>query len=80
MISNFPGIERRPNVQGGAACIIRTRISVWVLVQFRQMGAPDAELLRSYPTLTTQDLSNAWAYYDAHQQDIDREILENEAA
>jgi uncharacterized protein (DUF433 family) len=74
MISNFPGIERRPNVQGGAAYIIRMRIPVWVLVQFRQMGAPDAELLRSYPTLTTQDLANARAYYDLRCEEIEAEI------
>ncbi len=60
--SAFPGIERHPTVQGGTPCIIRTRIPVWTLVQFRQMGATDADLLRSYPTLTAQDLVNAWAY------------------
>ncbi len=76
----FPGIERRPGIQGGAACVIRTRIPVWSLVQFRKMGATDADLLRSYPTLTAQDLANAWAYYDAHRAEIDQEIAENEAA
>jgi uncharacterized protein (DUF433 family) len=76
----FPGIERRPGVQGGAACIIRTRIPVWSLVQFRNMGTTDADLLRSYPTLTAQDLANAWAYYDAHRVEIEQEIAENEAA
>ena len=76
----FPGIERRPGVQGGAACIIRTRIPVWTLVQFRELGATDAKLLQSYPTLTAQDLANAWAYYDAHRAEVDRMIAENEAA
>jgi uncharacterized protein (DUF433 family) len=75
----FPGIERRPGVQGGAACIIRTRIPVWTLVQFRELGATDAKLLQSYPTLTAQDLANAWTYYDAHRAEVDQEIAENEA-
>src|SRR5450631_3332946 len=66
----FPGIERRPGVQGGAACVVRTRIPVWTLVQFRQMGATDAVLLNSYPTLTAQDVANAWAYYDSHRIEI----------
>ena len=76
----FPGIERRPGVQGGAPCIVRTRIPVWTLAEFRQMGASDADLLRSYPTLTAQDLANAWAYYDAHRAEVDEEIADNEAA
>ena len=76
----FPGIERRPTVQGGAACIVRTRIPVWTLAQFRQMGATDADLLHSYPTLTAQDLANAWAYYDVHRTEIENDIAENEAA
>ena len=76
----FPGIERRPGVQGGAACIIRTRIPVWTLVEFRLMGASDAELLRSYPNLTAQDIANAWAYYDAHRPEVEQEIAENKAA
>jgi uncharacterized protein (DUF433 family) len=76
----FPGIERRANVQGGAACIVRTRIPIWTLVQFRQMGATDAELLHNYPTLTAQDIANAWAYYDAHRQEVEQVIAENKAA
>ena len=76
----YPGIERRSNVQGGSPCVVRTRIPVWTLVQFQQMGATDAELLRSYPTLTAQDLVNAWAYYDAHRQDIEQEIAAQESA
>ncbi len=76
----FPGIERRPGVQGGAPCIVRTRIPVSTLAAFRQMGASDADLLHDYPTLTAQDLANAWAYYDAHRAEIDQEIADNEAA
>ncbi|MGO9468175.1 MAG: DUF433 domain-containing protein [Isosphaeraceae bacterium] len=76
----FPGIEGRPGVCGGAPCIVRTRIPVWVLEQLRRLGTSEAELLRSYPTLRAEDLANAWAYVRAHRQEIDREILENEEA
>jgi uncharacterized protein (DUF433 family) len=44
------------------------------------MGATDADLLRSYPTLTAQDLANVWAYCDVHRSEIEHEIAENEAA
>jgi uncharacterized protein (DUF433 family) len=76
----FPGIESTPGVCGGAPCIVRTRIPVWVLEQYRRQGASEADLLRSYPTLRAEDLVNAWAYVRAHQDEIDQQIRENEAA
>ena len=76
----FPGIESTPGVSGGEACIVRTRIPVWVLVHARQSGVSEADLLRSYPTLRAEDLTNAWAYYRVHKEDIDRNIEENETA
>jgi uncharacterized protein (DUF433 family) len=76
----FPGIESLPGVSGGEACIVRTRIPVWVLVRGRQLGTTEADLLRSYPTLRAEDLANAWAYYRGHRDEIDRQIRENEEA
>jgi uncharacterized protein (DUF433 family) len=76
----FPGIDRSPDVCGGEPRIVRTRIPVWLLAQARQLGATDADLLRSYPTLRAADLSNAWAYAEAHRDEIDRQIHDNESA
>jgi len=75
---SFPGIDLTPGVMGGAACIVRTRIPVWLLVQARNMGATDIDLLKAYPQLRAEDLSNAWAYYRAHRGEIDQEIAEND--
>src|SRR4051794_24255121 len=74
----FPGIERRPDVSGDEPCIVRTRIPVWLLEQARRLGATDAQLLRSYPTLRADDLANAWAYARAHSDEITRQIEDNE--
>lgn len=76
----FPGIESGPDVCGGEPCIVRTRIPVWVLVQAKRLGTTEAELLRSYPTLRAEDLTNAWAYARAHQKEIDSQIIANETA
>ena len=76
----FPGIESRPDVCGGEPCIVRTRIPVWVLVRARQGGVTEADLLRSYPTLRAEDLTNAWAYSRAYQDEIEQQIRENEEA
>lgn len=76
----FPGIESTPGVAGGEPCIIRKRTPVWVLVRARQLGAGDAELLRSYPRLRAEDLVHAWSYYLSHREKIEQQIRENEAA
>ena len=76
----FPGVESLPGVCGGEPCIVRTRIPVWVLVHARRLGTSEAELLRSYPTLHAEDLANAWAYFRSHKEEIEQQILENEAA
>jgi len=74
----FPGIENTPGVVGGAARISRTRIPVWLLEQARRLGTSEADLLRDYPTLTAQDLANAWAYVRSHREEIEEEIEANE--
>ena len=76
----FPGIESVPGVCGGEACIVRTRIPVWVLEQARRLGASEADLLRSYAMLRAEDLANAWAYVRSHRNEIDEQIRANEAA
>ncbi len=77
---SFPGIESTLGVCGGEPRIVRTRIPVWLLEQAKRLGASDAELLRSYPTLRAEDLANAWAYVRSHRFEIDQQIQENEEA
>jgi uncharacterized protein (DUF433 family) len=76
----FPGVESNPRICGGEACIVRTRIPVWVLEQARRLGTSEADLLRSYPTLRAADLVNAWSYVRRHREEIDEQIRENENA
>ena len=76
----FPGIETTPDVCGGEPCILRTRIPVWVLERARQLASSEAELLRAYPSLRAQDLVNAWAYVEAHREEIEQQIRDNEEA
>jgi uncharacterized protein (DUF433 family) len=76
----FPGIESAPDVSGGEPRVLRTRIPIWLLVQARRLGTSEADLLRAYPTLRAEDLANAWAFYRAHKDEIERQVQENEAA
>jgi uncharacterized protein (DUF433 family) len=75
-----PGIESIPGVCGGDACIMRTRIPVWLLEGLRRQGLSEAEMLGSFPSLHAQDLVNAWTYVRNHRDEIDRQIRENEEA
>ena len=74
----FEGIEKTEGVCGGSARIANTRIPVWLLENARRQGVSEVELLQDYPSLTAQDLANAWAYIRSHQEEIEREITENE--
>ena len=76
----FPGIDSRPDVCSGDACIVRTRIPVWLLEQARRLGLSEQALLAAYPSLRAEDLVNAWAYARAHTAEMDEQIRENEAA
>ena len=71
---SFPGVEAIPGVAGGDPCIVRTRIPVWLLVRFRNLGTSESEILRAYPSLRAEDLANAWAYYRGHRTEIKEKI------
>jgi uncharacterized protein (DUF433 family) len=74
------GITKTPGVCGGEACIGGTRIAVWLLVEARQINITEAQLLQDYPHITAADLVNAWAYTDAHPEEIKAAIHANEVA
>ena len=76
----WPGIQKAPDVPGGAACIVRTRIAVWLLENYRRLGWTEAKILANYPTLRAADVVHAWAYVQAHPAEIDEAIRQNEAA
>jgi uncharacterized protein (DUF433 family) len=71
-------ITKKPDIQGGDACIAGTRIPVWLLVNRRRLGMSDVEILDVTKGLTAVDLRAAFAYAAAHQEEIDLAIRENE--
>ncbi len=78
IINVWPGIEKTPGVVGGDACIVRTRIPVWALENYRRLGLSESQILANYPSLRAADLVNAWAYAEAHSKEIGKSIQENE--
>ncbi len=77
---DHPSIVATPNVCGGAARLIRTRIPVWTLEQMRRESVSEIDILRSYPTIKAADLVQAWSYADQHRQEMSDAIRDNEAA
>jgi uncharacterized protein (DUF433 family) len=75
---NWRGISKTPGLCGGEACIENSRIPVWVLVSYRQLGIKDSEQLYNYPTLTASDLANAWTYAAANPEEIAAAIQSND--
>jgi uncharacterized protein (DUF433 family) len=73
-------IEKTPGVCGGDACIRWTRIPVWGLMEWRNLGLSDAEILDRSMGLTQADLDAAWEYYAKHREEIDEAIRDNDAA
>ncbi len=78
--AQWPGIEKTPGVQGGAACVVRTRIPIWLLEGWRRDGMPEDQILANYPSLTKSDLANAWTYVSTHKREIDKALRANETA
>jgi uncharacterized protein (DUF433 family) len=73
-------VQRAEGVCGGAARIRNTRYTIWGLVEWRQLGLSDTEILRRHPDLTQPDLNAAWRYYERNREEIDQAIRDNQEA
>lgn len=73
-------ITRTPGVCGGQACIRGSRIAVWGLAEWRQLGKSDDWLLENYPGLTASDLAAAWEYAASNPAEIENAIRANAEA
>jgi uncharacterized protein (DUF433 family) len=71
-------IQKTIGVCGGYARIRNTRIPVWTIISLQQQGADTVELLRNFPTLTVDDLTNVRNYYSTYQEEIDCAIASHQ--
>jgi len=47
---------------------------IWLLEGYRRIGTSDAMLLTMFRSLDAQALTDAWAYVDAHVEEVSREL------
>jgi uncharacterized protein (DUF433 family) len=76
---DIASITRTPGVCGGRACVAGTRITVWGLVAYRDLGLDECAILAAVPSLTSEQLSAALRYAEENASEIARDIAENEA-
>jgi uncharacterized protein (DUF433 family) len=76
----YPHIVRNPEILAGEPTIKGTRIAVRNIVVAIRYTPTVEELLEDYPTLSRDAIEEAFAFYDDHRAEIDRNIAENDAA
>jgi uncharacterized protein (DUF433 family) len=71
-------IESRPGVCGGAMCVAGTRIPVWMLLEARDAGASNEQLLEMFPTLKKSHLVAAWEFVEKNEELVRREQVKHQ--
>jgi uncharacterized protein (DUF433 family) len=73
-MSEFPRITRNPKVMGGKPCIRGMRVTVGMIVGQLAEGATADELLREFPYLERDDISEAMRYAAWAASDIEADL------
>jgi uncharacterized protein (DUF433 family) len=73
-------IVHDPGICGGSARIAGTRVPIWTLVEAKNAGASDKQLLEFFPRLTAAKLSAAWSYAEKHSDEIAKDLREQDEA
>ena len=77
--ADAPAITKTAGICGDRACIAATRITVWGLVSYRNLGLDERAILAAVPLLTSDQLAAAFRYADDNADEIARDLTENEA-
>ena len=73
-----PLIVKTPGVCGGRACIGNRRMPVWSLVEYRNLGGTNADILEAYPFLSEDELRAAWEYAERNETEVASDIADND--
>lgn len=73
-----PHISNQKGVCGGRSIIVGTRIPVWSVIKWYKIGMSVEEIIREFPQLTPSQVHDAFSYYYDNQEEIERDIIENE--
>jgi len=73
-----PYIYAKKGVCGGRSAIEGTRIPVWSIIKWYKLGMSFEDILREFPKLNPAQIHDAFSYYYDNQEEIERDILDNE--
>lgn len=73
-----PYISKRIGVCGGRSVIDETRIPVWSIIKWHKIGMSVEDIIREFPQLTPSQIHDAFSYYYDNQDEIEKDIVENE--
>ncbi len=76
-IASYPYISRKKTILNGTPVINGTRTPVRTIAGYYQLGMNVDEILNSLAHLSPSQVHSALAYYFDHQNEIDKEIHEN---
>ncbi|MEA3344820.1 MAG: DUF433 domain-containing protein [Chloroflexota bacterium] len=72
---NLTHITFSPNVMGGKPCIRGMRVTVGTIVGLAASGYSIAEILKAYPYLEEEDISEALAYAAWRAEEIELPLV-----
>lgn len=67
-------VAKQADICGGDARIVGTRVPIWAIIKYVQLGLSDEGIVENFPTLTKYDLEIARKYYKGHRAEIDQQI------
>ncbi len=73
-----PYISAKKGICGGRSVIEGTRIPVWSIIRWYKLGMTFEEIVREFPQLNPAQIHDAFSYYYDNQQEIERDIKDNE--
>lgn len=73
-----PYISYKKGVCGGRSIITGTRISVWSIIKWYKVGMSIEEIFKGFTQLTPAQIYDAFSYYYDNQDEIEKDIAENE--
>jgi len=73
-----PYIINKEGVCGGRSIIEGTRVAVWSIIKWYKIGMSIEEIIAGFPHLTPAQVYDAFSYYYDNQEEIEKDIEENE--
>lgn len=73
-----PHISNKKGICGGRSIIDGTRIPVWSVIMWYKIGMSFEDIMREFPKLTPAQVHDAFSYYYDNQEEIEKDIMENE--